>query len=52
MIYTVRFVSTFAVVFYHDPMFAFISAIGMPVSMLMSKTLLRRMKGIMSGVRR
>ena len=45
MIYTVRFVSTFAVVFYHDPMFALLALIGMPVSMLMSKTLLRRMKG-------
>ena len=45
VIYTVRFVSTFAVVFYHDPMFALLSLIGMPVSMLMSKTLLRRMKG-------
>ncbi len=45
MIYTVRFVSTFAVVFYHDPMFALLALIGMPVSMLMSKTLLHRMKG-------
>ena len=45
VIYTVRFVSTFAVVFYHDPMFALLALIGMPVSMLMSKTLLRRMKG-------
>lgn len=45
VIYTVRFVSTFAIVFYHDPMFALLALIGMPVSMLMSKTLLRRMKG-------
>ena len=45
VIYTVRFVSTFAVVFYHDPMFALLALIGMPVSMLMSKTLLHRMKG-------
>lgn len=45
VIYTVRFVSTLAVVFYHDPMFALLALIGMPVSMLMSKTLLRRMKG-------
>lgn len=45
VIYTVRFVSTFAVVFYHDPMFALLALIGMPVSMMMSKTLLRRMKG-------
>ena len=45
VIYTVRFVSIFAVVFYHDPMFALLALIGMPVSMLMSKTLLRRMKG-------
>lgn len=44
VIYTVRFVSIFAVVFYHDPMFALLALIGMPVSMLMSKTLLRRMK--------
>ena len=45
VIYTVRFVSTFAVLFYHDPMFALLALIGMPVSMLMSKTLLHRMKG-------
>ena len=45
VIYTVRFISTFALVFYNDPMFALLAMLGMPVSMLMSKRILKRMKG-------
>ena len=45
IIYTVRFISTFALVFYNDPMFALLAMLGMPVSMLMSRRILRRMKG-------
>lgn len=44
IINTVRFVSTFALVFYNDPIFALLALLGMPVSMLMSRTLLRRMR--------
>ena len=40
-----RFISTFALVFYNDPMFALLAMLGMPVSMLMSRRILRRMKG-------
>lgn len=38
-----RFVSAFAVVAYHDISFAFFAFAGMPVSLLLSKTLMRRM---------
>ncbi len=44
IIYTVRFISTFALVFYHDPVFALLALLGMPVSMLMSRHLLKRMR--------
>ena len=44
IINTVRFVSTFALVFYNDPIFALLALLGMPVSMLMSRTFLRRMR--------
>ena len=44
IINTVRFISTFALVFYNDPIFALLALIGMPVSMIMSRTLLRRMR--------
>lgn len=44
VIYTVRFACTFALVFYHDPSFAFLALLGIPVSILMSRRLLRRMK--------
>lgn len=44
IIYTIKFISTFAIVFYNDPMFALLALIGMPVSMLMSRRLLRRMR--------
>jgi len=40
-----RFISTFVLVFYNDPMFALLAMLGMPVSMLMSRRILRRMKG-------
>lgn len=44
VIYTVRFVSTFVMVFYHDPIFAFLALLGVPVSAMMSRRLLKRMK--------
>lgn len=45
IIYTVRFISTLALVCYYDPIFALLALLGMPVSMLMSRRLLKRMKG-------
>ncbi len=44
IIYTVKFISTFAVVFYYDPTFALLAMLGIPVSILMSRTLLNRMQ--------
>lgn len=44
IIYTVRFISTFALVLYNDPMFALLALLGMPVSILMSRRLLNRMR--------
>ena len=44
IIYLVRFISTFALVFYNDPMFALLALIGMPVSLLMSNRILKRMR--------
>lgn len=43
IIYVFRFVSAFAVVAYHDISFAIFAFLGMPVSFLLSKTLMRRM---------
>ena len=43
IIYTFRFISAFAVVLYNDYTFALFALLGMPVSLLLSKTLLRRM---------
>lgn len=40
----VRFVSTFILVFYNDPMFAVLALAGAPVSMLMSRRMLKRMR--------
>jgi len=40
----VKFTSSFAIVIYYDPTFAFISMIGIPFSILMSRSLLRRMQ--------
>lgn len=43
MIYVFRFISAFAMVIYYDPSFAIFAFLGMPVSLLLSKTLLNRM---------
>lgn len=40
----VRFISSLAVVIYYDPVFALLALAGMPVSILMSKSLLSRMQ--------
>ncbi len=42
-IYIFRFISAFAVVAYHDITFAVFAFLGMPVSALLSKTLMKRM---------
>lgn len=39
-----RFISALAIVIYYDPLFAVCALAGMPVSLIMSKTLLSRMK--------
>ncbi len=38
-----RFISAFAMVMYYDPTFLIFAFLGMPVSMILSKTLMRRM---------
>jgi len=43
IIYVFRFISAFAVVAYHDITFAIFAFLGMPVSLILSKTLMRRM---------
>lgn len=43
IIYIFRFVSAFVVVAYHDISFAIFAFLGMPISLLLSKTLMRRM---------
>ncbi len=43
IIYIFRFISAFAVVLYHDASFAVFAFLGMPVSLILSKTLMRRM---------
>ena len=43
-IYTTRFVGTFALVLYYDPTFALLAMLGIPVSILMSRTLLHKMQ--------
>lgn len=42
-IFTFRFFSAFAMVMYHDPSFVVFAFLGMPVSLLLSKTLMNRM---------
>ncbi len=42
-IFTFRFIGAFAVVIYYDWTFAIFAFIGMPVSLILSKTLMRRM---------
>ena len=44
IIYTVRFFSSLAIVFYYDPSFAVFALIGIPFSALLSRPLLRRMR--------
>ena len=43
VIYLFRFISAFAVVIYYDASFALFAFLGMPVSLILSKTLMRRM---------
>jgi len=43
IIYIFRFISAFAVVAYHDITFAAFAFLGMPASLILSKTLMRRM---------
>ena len=43
IIYFVRFISAFAMVLYYDASFAVFAFLGMPVSLLLSRVLLRRM---------
>ena len=43
IIYVFRFVSAFAMVIYYDASFAIFAFLGMPVSLLLSKTLMNRM---------
>lgn len=43
IIYSFRFISAFAMVIYYDASFAVFAFLGMPVSLLLSKTLLNRM---------
>lgn len=43
IIYLFRFISAFSMVIYYDASFAIFAFLGMPVSLLLSKTLLRRM---------
>lgn len=43
IIYLFRFVSAFALVAYNDPTFIIFAFLGMPVSLLLSKTLMKRM---------
>ncbi len=43
IIYVFRFIGAFAVVAYHDITFAVFAFLGMPASILLSKTLMRRM---------
>lgn len=44
IIYTVKFISTLAVVIYYDPTFAVFALVGIPFSTLLSKPLVGRMK--------
>lgn len=43
IIYLFRFISAFSMVVYYDASFAIFAFLGMPVSLILSKTLLRRM---------
>lgn len=43
IVYVFRFIAAFAMVFYYDPSFIFFAFMGMPISILLSKVLMRRM---------
>lgn len=43
VIFLFRFISAFAMVIYYDPSFAIFAFLGMPVSLILSKTLMNRM---------
>ena len=43
VIYIVRFVSAFAMIIYFDPSFAIFAFLGLPVSFILSRTLMKRM---------
>ena len=43
VIYVVRFISAFAMIIYFDPSFAVFAFLGLPVSFILSRTLMRRM---------
>ena len=43
VIYIVRFISAFAMIIYFDPSFAIFAFLGLPVSFILSRTLMRRM---------
>lgn len=43
IVYVFRFISAFSMVIYYDASFAIFAFLGMPVSLLLSKTLMRRM---------
>ena len=45
IIFTVRFISAFALVCYNDFVFAILALLGVPVSMFMTRRLLKRMRG-------
>lgn len=45
IIFTVRFISAFILVCYNDFVFAVLALLGVPVSMFMSRRLLKRMRG-------
>lgn len=43
IVYLFRFISAFVMVFYHDPSFIIFALLGMPVSLFLSRTLMKRM---------
>lgn len=44
IIYLFRFIAAFAIVIYNDPSFALFAMLGIPVSLIMSHTLMQRMR--------
>ncbi len=44
IIYIVKFISSFAVVIYYDPEFALLAIMGIPVSIIMSRSVLKRIQ--------